>query len=190
MPLQLQYVLLLPALAWFAEPALLRQFLLLTYAACFVNNSLKQLLRLPRPPVELHLNAGRAGHEELAAQFGFPSTHCACACALSWLCIAAAPGARTRTRSWDLSPLHPPAEKRPGFESWAGQKALVLRCWRRRFTSGTLLSRGFTSECTRRWTWLAGWRCGAAPPPPWPLCGTAALRRCDHAHEQLHQQLP
>lgn len=86
---ELQYVLVLLPLAWFVDNnALLRQFLLLTYVSCYANNAAKEVLQLPRPPIGLHVNVGRAGHDGLAAQYGFPSTHCALAVAFSWLCVA------------------------------------------------------------------------------------------------------
>ena len=106
---ELQYVLVLLPLAWFVDNnALLRQFLLLTYVSCYANNAAKEVLQLPRPPIGLHVNVGQPGHDGLAAQYGFPSTHCALAVAFSWLCgtkvyaaAAMATGADQPATEWD-----------------------------------------------------------------------------------------
>eukprot|EP00756_Hemistasia_phaeocysticola_P060182 Hpha_TRINITY_DN3808_c0_g1::TRINITY_DN3808_c0_g1_i1::g.44659::m.44659 len=76
-----QYTALLPLLAWYA-PAFSRLYWLTAYFVVYINNGLKDLLHLPRPPTELHVSSTPHAQSD-AQQNGFPSTHSAHAVALS-----------------------------------------------------------------------------------------------------------
>jgi len=102
---EIQYVLLLPMLAWFMADggSTARLFSLAAFVACYLSNAVKTQLKLPRPPLKLHVGKGdsvgetaRQEHERIAEQYGFPSTHSAHAMILSRLlaeaCLVTVPG--------------------------------------------------------------------------------------------------
>lgn len=83
---EIQYVLLLPATAWFLDDAgaTARHLSLGAFIGCYLSNAAKTQMRLPRPPLKLHVGKGstvsekaRQEHERIAEQYGFPSTHSA-----------------------------------------------------------------------------------------------------------------
>lgn len=83
---EIQYVVVVPFLTWCCGAigrVYARQFSLLAFAACAMSNSVKELLHLPRPPKSLHLKNGDV--DEVAEQFGCPSTHSAHAISQAWL---------------------------------------------------------------------------------------------------------
>ncbi len=91
---EIQYVLLLPGTAWFFDDAgaTARHLSLGAFIACFLSNATKTRLKLPRPPLKLHVGKGpsvsetaRQEHERIAEQYGFPSTHSAHALLLGTL---------------------------------------------------------------------------------------------------------
>ena len=83
---EMQYVLGIPLLAWFVhDAAVLRRFALFGAISCFIANSFKGIFKLPRPPLKLHVGVGRASHDLIVQQYGFPSTHSAHALVLSWV---------------------------------------------------------------------------------------------------------
>eukprot|EP00035_Acanthoeca_spectabilis_P007139 m.132815 g.132815 ORF g.132815 m.132815 type:complete len:333 (+) comp13815_c0_seq5:128-1126(+) len=74
------YVLLCPLMAWVVDPTvgLARAFLLGTVLATFVNNAIKDILDLPRPPAKYHVDPPAHGEPGgIYEQPGFPSTHSA-----------------------------------------------------------------------------------------------------------------
>jgi len=83
---EIQYVLLLPFFSWFFGDGgvMVRHFSLAAFVACYYSNTVKCQMRLPRPPLRLHVGKGdsvsktaQQEHERIAEQFGFPSTHSA-----------------------------------------------------------------------------------------------------------------
>lgn len=68
-----QYALALPAICWIGGAPAAAQFLWPLFTACYLNNAIKEVLRLPRPNPELSLET------EYLEEYGFPSTHSACA---------------------------------------------------------------------------------------------------------------
>ena len=83
---EIQYVLLLPATAWFLDDAgaTARHLSLGAFIGCYLSNAAKTQMMLPRPPLKLHVGKGstvsekaRQEHERIAEQYGFPSTHSA-----------------------------------------------------------------------------------------------------------------
>jgi len=89
---EIQYVLMLPFMAWFFPDGgiTLRRFTLGAFLACYLSNAVKTKTCLPRPPLRLHVGtsehvggAARDEHKRIAQQFGFPSTHSAHAVLLS-----------------------------------------------------------------------------------------------------------
>ena len=81
----IQYVLLLPTPFWFAGATAGRKLLFVHYLAFFLNNAVKDLLQLPRPPLSLALESGVAS---LSNEYGAPSTHTSCAIAFAAYCTA------------------------------------------------------------------------------------------------------
>ena len=106
---ELQFVLLMPFLAWFADADghVVRQFALVTGVSSYFNNGAKDMLCLPRPPRALHVGA-TDGHDHIAQQYGFPSTH-----SIHALCMAcvlaregAASGWASPTVCWGVAAAH------------------------------------------------------------------------------------
>lgn len=97
---ELQYVLLMPWLAWFGgdDGGVARRCVLVVFATSFLNNAAKDLLRLPRPPH--HLRVVQDAHVD--QQFGFPSTHSALALALAWRLAAE----YTSARAWCVAGVY------------------------------------------------------------------------------------
>ena len=78
---EMQYVLLMPWLSWYADAFAghaVRLFLLFSLIAFFLNNAIKDKLQLPRPPKKYLVTTDDA-HGIVAQQAGFPSTHAAVA---------------------------------------------------------------------------------------------------------------
>ena len=78
---EMQYVLLMPWLSWYADAFAghaVRLFLLFSFIVFFLNNAIKDKLQLPRPPKK-YLVTTDDGHGIVAQQAGFPSTHAAVA---------------------------------------------------------------------------------------------------------------
>ena len=93
---ELQYVLGFPFLAWFVyDTAVVRRFALAGAVSCFVANGLKDIFKLPRPPIKLHVGVG-ASHDLTVQQYGFPSTHAANALVVRRRSLSARNGPRTR----------------------------------------------------------------------------------------------
>ena len=106
---ELQFVLLMPFLAWFADADghVVRQFALVAAVSSYFNNGAKDLLCLPRPPRALHVGATE-GHDHVAQQYGFPSTHSVHA--LCMACVLAREGAASGWASpavcWAVAAAH------------------------------------------------------------------------------------
>ena len=77
---EIMYIIATPALVWFVDMGAARRFCFMAFVACLVCNSMKDILRLPRPPPKLHV---RGKNEQVAQQFGFPSGHSAINLAIS-----------------------------------------------------------------------------------------------------------
>ena len=106
---EIQYVLVVPYLVWCCGAigrVYARQFSLLAFAACTMSNSIKELLQLPRPPKSLHLSNGDV--DEVAEQFGCPSTHSAHAISQAWLLakMAVETGAASPTAAACVAAVH------------------------------------------------------------------------------------
>ena len=66
--------------AWYVgNGAVVRRFTLVALVACYLSNTTKDLLKLPRPPPQLHVQKD----SHVAHQPGFPSTHSAHAISLA-----------------------------------------------------------------------------------------------------------
>ena len=101
---ELFYVVLLTSLSWYApEIGVVRRFALLALATCWINNSIKDVLQLPRPPARLRVQNSHLDHIHL--QPGFPSTHSAHALSLSWL-VASQARWLSPTASQAVAALH------------------------------------------------------------------------------------
>lgn len=105
---EIQYILVSPFLAWCCGAdgqTAMRHFTLMSFGACWISNSLKELFKLPRPPAALQV--GNSDVERVSLQYGFPSTHSAHAISLVWFCtrFAHAQGAISATNAAYLAVL-------------------------------------------------------------------------------------
>ena len=113
---EVQYVLLLPFVAWYAESGdpvddgrTVRQLLALTWVATFWNNAAKDALCLPRPPRSLRVAAETVdGKDHVTQQYGFPSTHSAAALGQAYLLAreGAARGLAPPSLCWGAAAAH------------------------------------------------------------------------------------